>query len=263
MLLPGPRFVRRVRRVRLEPGRAAGDLSVPHRSQTVRSVLTICPTVSSLRHAICCDTRGWLDATAPTPLRRWWRAVRRVRWWRSPTAMSQPGAPGGIGSSPPAASDRSGTGPSNELAPSRARSTRSRAESEGSPLLPAPIPLPGQERPRSNEMGDMVLFDDRRRGVHRADDLIVSTRSTLRRPWRGRCRGRHCGTETATPLSRFGFKGIGESGTIGAPPAVQNAVVDALSHLGIRPVDLPLTAQRVWRAVVSQRAERADGVSDA
>ncbi len=54
--------------------------------------------------------------------------------------------------------------------------------------------------------------------------------------------------ETPTPLNELGAKGIGESGTIGATPAVQNAVVDALSHLGVRHVDLPLTAERVWLA---------------
>ena len=46
--------------------------------------------------------------------------------------------------------------------------------------------------------------------------------------------------ETPTPLNPLGAKGIGESGTIGATPAVQNAVVDALSHLGVRHVDIPL-----------------------
>jgi carbon-monoxide dehydrogenase large subunit len=54
--------------------------------------------------------------------------------------------------------------------------------------------------------------------------------------------------ETPSPNNPLGFKGIAESGTIGAPPAVQNAVVDALSHLGVRHVDLPLTPERVWRA---------------
>lgn len=57
--------------------------------------------------------------------------------------------------------------------------------------------------------------------------------------------------ETPSPLSRYGFKGIAESGTIGAPPAVQNAVVDALSHLGVRHLDLPVTPERVWRAISS------------
>ena len=55
--------------------------------------------------------------------------------------------------------------------------------------------------------------------------------------------------ETPTPLNELGAKGIGESGTIGATPAVQNAVVDALSHLGVRHVDMPATAERVWRAI--------------
>jgi carbon-monoxide dehydrogenase large subunit len=55
--------------------------------------------------------------------------------------------------------------------------------------------------------------------------------------------------ETPTPLNDLGAKGIGESGTIGATPAVQNAVVDALSHLGVRHIDMPLTAERVWRAI--------------
>ena len=49
----------------------------------------------------------------------------------------------------------------------------------------------------------------------------------------------------------LGVKGIGESGTIGATPAVQNAVVDALRDLGVRHVDMPLTAERVWRALQS------------
>jgi carbon-monoxide dehydrogenase large subunit len=55
--------------------------------------------------------------------------------------------------------------------------------------------------------------------------------------------------ETPTPLNPLGAKGIGESGTIGATPAVQNAVIDALSHLGVTHVDMPLTPERVWRAI--------------
>jgi carbon-monoxide dehydrogenase large subunit len=55
---------------------------------------------------------------------------------------------------------------------------------------------------------------------------------------------------TPSPRNPLGAKGVGESGTIGATPAVQNAVIDALAHLGIRHIDLPLTAQRVWQAVV-------------
>ncbi len=55
--------------------------------------------------------------------------------------------------------------------------------------------------------------------------------------------------EAPTPYNELGAKGIGESGTIGATPAVQNAVVDALAHLGVRHVDMPCTPERVWRAL--------------
>ncbi|HEU5082316.1 MAG TPA: xanthine dehydrogenase family protein molybdopterin-binding subunit [Acidimicrobiales bacterium] len=55
--------------------------------------------------------------------------------------------------------------------------------------------------------------------------------------------------ETPTPHNPLGAKGIGESGTIGATPAVQNAVVDAVAHLGVRHIDLPLTPERVWTAI--------------
>ncbi|MBK1785348.1 xanthine dehydrogenase family protein molybdopterin-binding subunit [Prauserella cavernicola] len=60
-------------------------------------------------------------------------------------------------------------------------------------------------------------------------------------------------TETETPRNPLGAKGIGESATIGSTPAVQNAVVDALKHLGVRHLDIPLTPQRVWRAVEQAR----------
>jgi carbon-monoxide dehydrogenase large subunit len=56
-------------------------------------------------------------------------------------------------------------------------------------------------------------------------------------------------TETPSPLNPLGAKGIGESATIGSTPAAHNAIVDALSHLGIRHVDMPCTAERVWRAL--------------
>ncbi len=61
-------------------------------------------------------------------------------------------------------------------------------------------------------------------------------------------------TETPTPLNALGAKGIGESGTIGSMPAVQNAVVDALSHLGVRHIEMPCTPERVWRAVATARS---------
>ncbi|MBO0867633.1 MAG: xanthine dehydrogenase family protein molybdopterin-binding subunit [Micromonosporaceae bacterium] len=59
--------------------------------------------------------------------------------------------------------------------------------------------------------------------------------------------------QTATPHNPLGAKGIGEAGTIGSVPAVQNAVVDAVSHLGVRHIDMPLTPERVWQAIVSAR----------
>ena len=57
--------------------------------------------------------------------------------------------------------------------------------------------------------------------------------------------------ETPTHVNELGAKGIGESGTVGATPAVQNAVVDAVAHLGVRHIDMPTTAEKVWRAIQS------------
>ena len=56
-------------------------------------------------------------------------------------------------------------------------------------------------------------------------------------------------SETRTPLNPLGVKGIGEAGTIGATPAVHNAVIDAVSHLGVRHIDMPMTPERVWTAI--------------
>jgi carbon-monoxide dehydrogenase large subunit len=61
--------------------------------------------------------------------------------------------------------------------------------------------------------------------------------------------------ETPTNYNPLGAKGIGEAGTIGATPAVQNAVVDALAHLGVRHVDMPTAPMRIWRAI--RQAEQA------
>jgi carbon-monoxide dehydrogenase large subunit len=55
--------------------------------------------------------------------------------------------------------------------------------------------------------------------------------------------------ETPTPVNRLGVKGIGEAGTIGATPAVQSAVVDAVAHLGVRHIDMPATPERVWKVL--------------
>jgi carbon-monoxide dehydrogenase large subunit len=56
-------------------------------------------------------------------------------------------------------------------------------------------------------------------------------------------------TVTPTPVNPLGAKGIGESGTLAAPPTIVNAVMDALSPLGIRHLDMPLTPEKVWRAI--------------
>jgi carbon-monoxide dehydrogenase large subunit len=56
-------------------------------------------------------------------------------------------------------------------------------------------------------------------------------------------------TVTPTPFNPLGAKGVGEAGTNGCPPAIANAVVDALSPLGIKHLDLPFTSQRVWEAI--------------
>jgi aerobic carbon-monoxide dehydrogenase large subunit len=60
-------------------------------------------------------------------------------------------------------------------------------------------------------------------------------------------------SETPTPINPLGVKGIGEAGTIGATPAVQNAVIDAVSHLGVRHIDMPTTPVRVWAAIREAR----------
>ncbi len=60
-------------------------------------------------------------------------------------------------------------------------------------------------------------------------------------------------TETPTDRNPLGSKGIGESGTIGSTPAVHNAVVDALAHLGVRHLDMPATPERVWRAIADAK----------
>ena len=56
-------------------------------------------------------------------------------------------------------------------------------------------------------------------------------------------------SETPTDRNLLGAKGVGESGTVGATAAVQNAVIDALGHLGVRHLDMPTSPQRVWKAL--------------
>jgi aerobic carbon-monoxide dehydrogenase large subunit len=56
-------------------------------------------------------------------------------------------------------------------------------------------------------------------------------------------------TETPSPVNPLGVKGVGEAGTIGCSPAVVNSVVDALSPLGVRHIDMPLTPEKIWKLV--------------
>jgi aerobic carbon-monoxide dehydrogenase large subunit len=62
--------------------------------------------------------------------------------------------------------------------------------------------------------------------------------------------------ETLSPDNVLGVKGAGESGTIGAPAALVNAVIDALTPLGVHHLDMPLTPMRVWEAI--QRSSRKE-----
>jgi aerobic carbon-monoxide dehydrogenase large subunit len=61
-------------------------------------------------------------------------------------------------------------------------------------------------------------------------------------------------TETPSPVNPLGVKGVGEAGTIGCSPAVVNSVVDALSPLGVRHIDMPLTPEKIWKLIEGGRA---------
>jgi carbon-monoxide dehydrogenase large subunit len=61
-------------------------------------------------------------------------------------------------------------------------------------------------------------------------------------------------TITPSPHHPLGAKGVGESATVGAPPAIANAVVDALRHLGVTHIDIPITPEKVWRVLKAKGA---------
>jgi carbon-monoxide dehydrogenase large subunit len=61
--------------------------------------------------------------------------------------------------------------------------------------------------------------------------------------------------ETPSPTNPLGVKGIGESGSIGAPPTIVHAVLDALAPFGITHLDMPLTPPKIWAAVTAARGE--------
>ncbi|EQD39707.1 carbon monoxide dehydrogenase subunit large, partial [mine drainage metagenome] len=56
-------------------------------------------------------------------------------------------------------------------------------------------------------------------------------------------------TVTPSPTNPLGVKGIGEAGAIASPPAIINAIIDALSHLGVSHIDMPASPQRVWETI--------------
>ncbi len=59
--------------------------------------------------------------------------------------------------------------------------------------------------------------------------------------------------ETPSPLNPLGVKGVGEAGTIGAPPTLVNAVLDALAPLGVKTIDMPLLPARIWTIIQAAR----------
>ena len=61
-------------------------------------------------------------------------------------------------------------------------------------------------------------------------------------------------TESRSPTNPLGVKGVGETGTIAAAPAVINAVLDALAPLGVKDIQMPATPERVWQAIEEAKA---------
>ena len=76
----------------------------------------------------------------------------------------------------------------------------------------------------------------------------VSWTTCYRLRWR-RQSGRRTRPVPPRPITPLVPKGIGESATVGAPAAIANAVVDALWHLGVRHIDIPITPEKVWQCL--------------
>ncbi len=60
-------------------------------------------------------------------------------------------------------------------------------------------------------------------------------------------------TVTPSPINPLGVKGAGETGTIASTPAIANAVIDALEPFGLTHLDIPLTPQKIWKAVAAAK----------
>ena len=65
------------------------------------------------------------------------------------------------------------------------------------------------------------------------------------------------GIETPSPMNPLGAKGVGEAGTIGAPAAILNAAIDALAHLGVTDLQMPLRSQTLWQAIQDAKNREA------
>ena len=124
-------------------------------------------------------------------------------------------------------------------------------------LRPDPQPAdrdrPATRRDRPGHGPGPVGADGLRRRWQPAHGATWPT-TPCRRPPRCR-RSRRPTPRLPARSTRLGAKGIGESGTIGSTPAVHNAVVDALSHLGVRHIDMPCTPMRVWDAIVAAESD--------
>ena len=70
-------------------------------------------------------------------------------------------------------------------------------------------------------------------------------------------------TQTPSPLNPLGAKGIGESGAIGSTPAIWNAVVNAVSVLGVTNIDMPALPERVWQAIEDAKTSNGAAASPA
>ncbi len=113
-----------------------------------------------------------------------------------------------------------------------------------------PMLVRGQQHGGLAQGVAQALFEEVR--LDEAGNPITSTLMTYLMPSAAELPSFECAnTETPTPVNPLGVKGIGESGSIGSTPAVQNAVVDALAHLGVRHVDLPCSPERVWSAIAA------------
>ena len=85
-----------------------------------------------------------------------------------------------------------------------------------------------------DEYGQMITGSYMDYAMPRADDVpMIETGRTV----------------TPCPHNPLGAKGAGEAGAIGSTPAVVSAVVDALAHMGVTDIQMPLTPQRVWKAM--------------